>query len=188
MLLLIDEKGKKYLTEDVELHTRYGVVSLEGALPGDRVTSHLGHTFRVLEPRMVDLYEKMPRAGSYMLKKDIGLILACTGVGTGDVVVDAGTGSGALAIFLGNVVAPTGRVYTYEVRADFAEIAKENVRTAGLEGVVEVINRDITVGIDAEVDLVTLDMDRPWRAVPEAYRALKQGGFAAVYTPYVEQA
>lgn len=188
MLLLIDEKGRKYLTGEDELHTKYGVVDLKEVRPGGTVTSHLGHIFTVLEPGIVDLYEKMPRAGSYMLKKDLGLILAYTGVGTGDVVVDAGTGTGALAMFLGNVVSPTGRVYSYEIREDFARLARENIQRAGLSEYVEVLNRDIAEGIDVEASLVTLDMDRPWRAVPAASRALRPGGFIAVYTPYVEQA
>jgi tRNA (adenine57-N1/adenine58-N1)-methyltransferase len=188
LLLLIDEKGRKYLTEEEVLHTRYGVVDLRGTKAGGTLESHLGHRFSVLEPGIVDLYEKMPRAGSYLLKKDLGLILAHTGVGTGQVVVDAGTGSGAMAMFLGNIVRPTGRVHTYEIREEFAKIARGNIERAGLSEYVEVTNRDIAQGIDVQADLVTLDLDEPWRIVPVAYRALKPGGFIAVYTPYMEQA
>ncbi len=43
-----------------------------------------------------------------MLLKDCALISAFTGLQSGDFVVDAGTGSGWLAIYLGSIVAPDG--------------------------------------------------------------------------------
>jgi tRNA (adenine57-N1/adenine58-N1)-methyltransferase len=183
--LLIDCKGRKYLTEKKELHTGLGVVKV---VDEERVKSHLGHEFAVLDPRLVDLYEKLPRAGSVLLKKDLGFILAYTGVGTGDVVVDAGTGSGALAMFLANIVRPSGKVYTYEIREEFAEIARNNFEKAGLQEFIEIKCKDITKGIDEEnVDLITLDLPEPWKVVPHAYVALKRGGFLMAYSPYVEQ-
>lgn len=188
MRLLIDEKGKKYMTEEDELHTKYGLVNLEGAVPGDRVNSHLGHSFAVLEPRLLDIYEKMPRSGSFMLKKDMGIIVANTGVGTGDIVVDAGTGSGALAMILANIVRPSGKVHTYEINEEFADLAKGNIKQAGLSEWVEVKVGDIIDGISVKADVVTLDMKDAWDAVPVASRALKPGGSLAVYNPYIEHA
>ncbi len=187
MKLLIDCKGRKYLVEGEEMHTNMGIVKFADTKNG-KVKSHLGHEFSVLEPRIVDLYEKMPRAGSIILKKDLGAILAYTGLGTGDVVVDAGVGTGAIAIYLANIVRPTGKVYTYEIREKHAEIAKKNIARADLEEFVEVKLMDIREGIEEkEVDVVTLDLPEPWSVAASAYSALKHGGFIAAYTPYVEQ-
>ncbi len=189
MKVLIDSRGRKHLTEGDELHTNKGVVDLKNVKPGDVVETHLGHKFCVVDPKIVDLYEKMPRAGSYMLKKDIGIILAYTGLGDGDVVIDAGTGSAGLALFLGNIVKPNGRVYSYEKNKEAAKIAEKNIKIAGLSEYVTVHSKDIREGIDeGEADLVTLDMDKAWEAVPFANDALKTGGFIAVYNPYIEHA
>lgn len=188
MKLLIDERGRKYLTNEEELHTNLGVVDIKGANVGDVVKSHLGHKFWILSPRVVDFYEKMPRAGSFILKKDMGLILAYTGVSNGDIVVDAGTGSAALAIFLANIVKPGGKVYTYEKREEFAEIARKNIKMAGLSDYIELRIKDIAEGVDEEADVITLDLHEPWKVVPAARKALKLGGYIAIYTPYIEQA
>ncbi len=188
MKVLIDERGRKHLGEGDELHTNKGVVELKDVKHGDIVKTHLGHKFRVVDPRIIDLYEKMPRAGSFMLKKDIGLILAYTGLGDGDLVVDAGTGSAGLAVFLGNIVKPNGRVFTYEKNEDAAKIAKKNIEDAGLGEYVKVWVKDIKEGIDEEADVITLDMHEAWEVVPSTKDALKTGGFIAVYNPYIEHA
>lgn len=187
MKLLVDEKGRKHLVDGDEYHTAYGVVKLTET-KDLRVKSHLGHEFSVLEPRMLDLYEKLPRAGSIVLKKDIGAIIAYTGLGSGDIVVDAGTGTGGLVMFMANIVRPTGRVYTYEIREKHAAIARKNIERAGLSDYVEIKLMDIREGIhESDVDLVTLDLPDPWNVTESAYESLKKGGFIVTYTPYVEQ-
>ena len=190
--ILIDERGRKYLVkaERRQLHTDFGVLDLAGLIgaePGTRIKSHVGREFVVLSPRIVDYLQKMRRMPQIMLPKDAAQIVAYTGVSPGDLVVDAGAGSGALAIFLGNLVRPDGRVVSYEVREDFAQVAEENIAIAGLGDVVKVKRKDIYEGIDEkDVDLVTLDLPQPERALAHADRALKPGGHLAVFSPCVE--
>ncbi|MDP6612565.1 MAG: tRNA (adenine-N1)-methyltransferase [Candidatus Hydrothermarchaeota archaeon] len=187
MKLIIDKRGKKRLCEDDVVHTDLGIVDLKDVEDGV-VKSHLGHEFRVVAPRLLDIYEKLPRTGSLILRKDIGTILANTGLKTGDVVVDAGTGTGALAVVLASIVMPTGMVYTYEIREDFAEIAKKNIAKAGLSDYCAVKQRDIQEGIDENPDVITLDLAEPWNLTDKAYDALKSGGAISAYTPYIEHA
>lgn len=188
MKLLVDKRDRKKLVEEgKKVHTEYGVVDLTATEVG-AVRSHLGHEFLLSNPRTVDIYEKMPRAGSYILKKDMGTILAHTGVGSGDIVVDAGTGSGGMAITLANIVRPGGRVYTYEIREKFAAIAQRNFAIAGLSEYIELKLRDIREGIEEEADVITLDLPDPWTVAGSAFQRLRPGGCIAIYNPYVEQA
>ena len=189
MKLLIDDKGKKYLVDDKEeLHTHRGVINLRDAKINTRITSHLGKSFAYLEANVCDIVEKLPKNAAPILKKDFGAMIANTGIGGGSRVAEAGTGNGILTMMLANIVKPSGRVYTYEIREDFFEKARENIKKAGMLSYVEMHLKDIRHGIDEkELDAVFLDMPDPWNAAEEAYRALKYGGFIVAYLPYIEQ-
>jgi tRNA (adenine57-N1/adenine58-N1)-methyltransferase len=138
--------------------------------------------------RIPDTLKKLRRGPQIITLKDAAIISAFTGMSSGDLVVDAGSGSGFLAVYMGNLVRPRGRVVSYERRPEFAEIALENVKRAGLEKVVEIKVRDVFEGIDEkDVDVVTLDLPEPWNAVRHVEKALKEGGFVVSYVPTVEQ-
>jgi tRNA (adenine57-N1/adenine58-N1)-methyltransferase len=98
--------------------------------------------------------------------------------------VDAGAGSGALACFLGNIVK---EVITYEIREDFIKIVKKNIDFLNLKNV-KIKNKNIYEGItEKNVDLVTLDLPEPWKALNPAEKALKVGGFLVSYSPSIPQ-
>jgi tRNA (adenine57-N1/adenine58-N1)-methyltransferase len=191
-IVLIDERGRKYLVraERRQLQTDLGVVELGEAIgkePGEKLKSHLGKEFVLLRPLIVDYLQKLRRVPQIMLPKDAAMIVAHTGVGPGSFVVDAGVGSGSLAIFLGNIVRPNGRVVSYEVREDFKRVAEANIQMAGLGEIVSVKLKDIYEGIDERgLDLVTLDLPQPERVLPHAETALKPGGYLAVFSPCIE--
>ncbi|MBN1896794.1 MAG: methyltransferase domain-containing protein [Candidatus Aenigmarchaeota archaeon] len=138
--------------------------------------------------RIPELFRKLARGPQIITLKDAGMIAAFTGLTSGDMVVDAGAGSGFLSIFLANQVKPEGKVFSYELREDFSKIAARNVKKAGFEKYVEVKNRDIFKGIDEkDVDVITLDMPEPWHAIDHVCSALKKGGYLVSYLPTVEQ-
>ena len=137
---------------------------------------------------VVDTFKTMKRGPQILTQKDIGLILGITGVASPWRVVEAGSGSGALTMFLANAVQPRGRVYSHDWRSEHLEIAKENVERAGLSKFVEFVHADIAAGIKQKnIDLVVLDLAEPWLVVPHAEAALKTGGFFAAYVPSFEQ-
>lgn len=135
------------------------------------------------------LFKKLGRGPQVVVPKDAALVIALTGLQAGDRAVDAGSGSGWLSVRLGSIVAPSGKVYSYEWREDFAALAQKNVVKAGLEGVVEVRQKNIFEGIEEkEVDLVSLDLANAEKALGPAFNALKAGGWAVGFLPNVEQA
>jgi tRNA (adenine57-N1/adenine58-N1)-methyltransferase catalytic subunit len=80
----------------------------------------------------------------------------------------------------------------YELREDFANRARANVRSFLGVDVLDryhVELRDCYEGIDeAGVDRVVLDLPEPWRVVPHAAGALRAGGILVAYTPSIMQA
>jgi tRNA (adenine57-N1/adenine58-N1)-methyltransferase len=94
---------------------------LIGAAPGDIITTHNGAPFTVRIPRPNDFFTHGKRSGAPMLPKDIGLVIAYTGMNRRDDVLDAGTGSGISAIYFGGIARS---VKTYEIREEFSRLAQ----------------------------------------------------------------
>jgi tRNA (adenine57-N1/adenine58-N1)-methyltransferase len=167
----MDDRGKKYMVADKEFHTDYGFITekdIIGSSPGDILKTHLDREFKVIKPNVNDYIELMERKCNIILPKDIGIITAKTGLGSGFKVLDAGTGAGATALHFGNIVGNDGKVYSYEIR--------------------EIKCKDVTEGIDEDnLDLVFLDLPKPWDVGEFAKKSLKVGGYIATYTPFIEQ-
>lgn len=192
MKMILDERGKKYvLKPGEEFQSDLGIINsdiLDNAEVGDEVKSHLDHTFKIMKPNINDFIDIMDRRCSILLKKDIGQVLSYTGLGAGCRVVDAGTGAGAIALNFGNVVGPEGRVFTYEIREDFAEVARKNIENFGITNI-EVKNQNIKDGIEEDnIDLVFLDLPKPFEIFEDVLDSLNVGGWLAVYAPYIGQA
>src|SRR3989339_278250 len=136
---------------------------------------------------IVDILKKLKRGPQIITPKDSGVIIAETGLRSGMKCIDAGGGSGFMTIMLANIVAPEGKVYTYEVNPEFANIVKQNVKSCGLENIVTVKNKSAEEFREKNLDLITLDMKGSENVVSKAYDALKKGGFLCIYSPHVEQ-
>ena len=129
-------------------------------------------------------YNKMKRAPQVILPKDIGIIIAYSGVNRESVCVDAGTGSGWLAVGLARIAK---KVISYELREDFIKIAEKNKAMENLQNL-EIRHGDITKDLkEKNVDIVTLDMPSSEKAIPRARKALKENGVIVGYTPHMEQ-
>lgn len=147
-----------------------------------------GRSFLVLTPAIRDAVETMRREAQIVGPKDAPAILWNCDVKPGDVVVEAGAGSGGLTLSLAHAVGPTGRVVTYDLRPDFLERARENVDAAGLAARVEFKVGDVRSGIaERDANAVFLDMPDPWSAVRSAAEALRMCGHLGSYSPNVEQ-
>ncbi len=171
-----------------ELHTDLGVIKLDelGTKTfGDTISSHLGVEFIIQKPRAPDFFAHAKRSGAPMMPKDIGVIISNTGLCSSDRVLDAGTGSGILAIYLGGIAK---KVVSYEVREEFLEMARKNIALAGLSNI-ELRLGDIAGEIqklDVKFDVLTLDTIAASKVVPYAPHVLYPGGFLAVYSPFFE--
>lgn len=177
--------------KDKKFHTHKGFVQLDelvGKEYGTRVLSSTGAEFVALKPILCDYIFKSLRKTQIIYPKDVALIVTFSGIGPGSRVVEAGTGTGALTSALAHYVRPSGRVYSYEIRGEFVEVALKNLERAGLADYVEIKNKDVTEGIDErDVDAVILDMATPWLVVPHAYSTLKPSGVLVSFSPTIDQ-
>jgi tRNA (adenine57-N1/adenine58-N1)-methyltransferase len=156
--------------------------SLVGATPGDILTTHSGSKFVVRIPRPTDFFTHGKRSGAPMLPKDIGLVIAYTGMNHCDDVLDAGTGSGIAAIYFGGVAK---KVRTYELRPEFSALAQKNINEAKLKNV-EAVAADF-LSADGTFDVVHLDMQIQPEHIRHAFSLLRSGGYLSCYTPFLEQ-
>jgi len=191
-ILLIDEKGKKFmlkLGEMSELHTHGGVIDIAdivGKEPGFKAITHKDKEFTVVYPNLIDYMEKMRKLPQTIQPKDASQIIANTGLCSGHNVVEAGVGSGALTLFLCSIVAP-GKVTSYEIREDFANLARKNISEYGADNSTIKL-QDIYEGIDErDVDLVALDLPEPEKVTSHALGALRSGGHIFSFSPTIEQ-
>ena len=188
MSFLFRYEDREYLLAPGDtLETDLGVLEVpEDVEAGDTVETHLGTAFTARKLRGTDLFHHMERTGAPMMPRDVGLIIGHTGLASGDRVLDAGTGTGVLAAFMGRLGAD---VVSYETDEAFADVARENMRLAGAADAVEVRTGDVTDHLDDhdDVDVVTLDTADAPAVVAETPGLLDRGGFVAVYAPFVEQ-
>lgn len=128
--------------------------------------------------------KKIKRGPAIMLEKDIGIILANTEINKSSIVLDAGSGSGVTSIFLAKFVK---RVYSYDNRKEFLEIAKENTKKFNIKNIV-FKNKEVYNEIDEKnLDLISLDLKEPWKALDQAYDSLKEDGCLTAYLPNITQ-
>lgn len=174
-----------------KMESHRGVIKhddLIGKAWGTKITSHLGNPFFILQPALGDLLKEMPRTTQIMYPKEIGFTLVTMGIGEGQLVVEAGTGSGALTCALAFAVGNTGKVVSYEYRADMQALAMKNLNRLGLIDRVEFKLRDIGEGFDETgVDALFLDVQNPHDYIGQVKSALKFGGFFGSILPTANQ-
>lgn len=180
-------KATQYFVEDLskDFHTAFGVVSKKDLQKnGEIVKSSIGKEFIIFEADFSDKYKRLKKLPQTIPSKDIGLIIAETGINKESRIVEAGLGSGALACALANIAK---EVVSYEIREDHIKVAQKNIINLELKNVT-VKNKSIYEGIEEKnSDLIVFDLPEPWKAIEHASNALKIGGFLISYSPTIPQ-
>lgn len=190
-VLFIDRKDRTYL----RTLKRGGRVNVRG-MPiacdlligrpeGCTVDTPTGERLLVLRPTYAQLIPSLPRQAQPIYPKDVGPIILWTGIQPGDTVLEIGTGPAALTLALLDAVGETGRLVSYELREDFAEMARENVaRYHGPAPQWTVRVQDALAGlVERDVDRMVVDLAEPWQLLPQAAEALRPGGSFTGFVP-----
>ncbi|GAB7078675.1 hypothetical protein JCM14635_03480 [Megalodesulfovibrio paquesii] len=110
------------------------------------------------------------------------------GIGPGIRVIEAGSGSGSLTLALSWFCGPTGQVYTYEARPEFAKLCARNLAWAGVGENVTQHVKDIAEGFDQTgVDALFLDVRTPWDYLEHAAAAVAPGATLGFLLPVTNQ-
>jgi tRNA (adenine57-N1/adenine58-N1)-methyltransferase len=179
------------LSEGSSFHTHRGIVKHDDmiGLPwGSQVFSHLGSPFFVLQPALGDVLIDLPRNTQILYPKDIGFILVTMGIGEGQRVMEAGTGSGSMTIAMAYAVGSVGKVISYERRPEMQQLARKNLTRLGLDERVDFKLGEIADGFEeTDVDAFFLDVINPHDYIEQVRAALKPGGFFCSLVPTVNQ-
>jgi tRNA (adenine57-N1/adenine58-N1)-methyltransferase len=190
-IILIDRKEREYL----RVLRRGGRISVRGGglacddvigLPeGSTVETAHGERLLVLRPTYAQLIPSLPRRAQPIYPKDVGPILLWGDICPGALVVEVGTGPGALTLALLRAVGPGGRLVSYEVRDDFATLARDNVaRFHGPAPNWTLRIADAVAGLEErEVDRLVIDLAEPWQLLPAAAEALRPGAVVTAFVP-----
>lgn len=190
---IIINKGNKilppqqYFVRDItkDFHTKYGIISKNDLKKKNtKIKSSTGKEYSIFEPSFIDFYKKISRGPQIIPLKDIGIIIAKTGIGKNSVIIEAGGGSGGFGCFVANYVK---KVISYEIEDKHIEIMKQNIKSLGLKNII-IKKADIYENIEEKnIDMIVLDLPEPWRAIKNAEKALKTGGFLVSYSPTIMQ-
>ncbi len=193
IVVLVDESLRKIIVDTAGKTDKIrgiGVIdpkTLVGKTYGEKLTIG-SKQFWLLVPSLQDKLQGLHRQAQIILPRDAAHILMNCSIEPGQTVLEAGIGSGSLTIALASVVAPEGKVISYDIREEFIEHAMKNLKQAGLTKYVTTKIKDITLGIDEhDLDAIILDIPNPWAAVEHAWKALKTGGYLCTYSPLISQ-
>jgi tRNA (adenine57-N1/adenine58-N1)-methyltransferase len=194
-VIFIDRKDREYLARldpRRPITIRGGKISIEdviGQEEGSVVRSSFNEPFLVFRPSLPQLVPNLPRSAQVIYPKDIGPILLWADLFPGARVIEAGVGAGALSMALLRAIGQNGQLISYEIREDFADLARKNVaRYFGPAPNWTVKHADVaTELVDREIDRIILDLPEPWNAIQPAWSALRPGGILLCYLPTVLQ-
>ena len=128
------------------------------------------------------ILKKLKRGPAVILPKDLGIIIAMSGMNKESVVIDAGTGSGYAAVLFASIAK---KVITYEEKKEFVDFAKKNIERSGLDNLL-LRNKDIFKGVKEKADIINLDLPNAEKIFKSKFNLAPDGCIVA-YLPHVEQ-
>ncbi len=188
-LTLLSSKNNKWVVDKgKEFSTHKGSISKEEVKEGSEVfigkNKKNAMKINIFPSSFVDKYETMNRGAQIITLKDIGTIIAETGINKDSIIFDCGGGSGGVTCFLANICK---KVYSVEKEERFYNVIKKNIDKLELKNI-KLFNDDIIENFDSikkeikeEVDLAVLDLKDAHLTLKNINKITKMGGYVVGY-------
>ncbi|RLL85811.1 SAM-dependent methyltransferase [Mesotoga sp. H07pep.5.4] len=193
VLIMLEDEEAKYFSEVKRgsvLKTHYGNLimdSLVGREFGEKIRLGLRDAF-LIKPSMIDGIFSLKRSTQIVYPKDVAFILLYLDIKPGDVVYEAGTGTGVMTSVFSRAVGESGKVVSYEKRQDFLEKAQKNVRHLGHIERVTFASGDVAECEESQkADAFFLDVPDPSASLESAVAILKKSGRICILCPTANQ-
>ena len=197
LVLLIGPKNKRHVFQlrsgGLFHHSHTGHVyhdEIVGRPPGCRFLSRQEIPVVCLRPTLERYVLKgLRRRTQVIYPRDSTQILIRGDIYPGARVLEAGLGSGSVALVLLRFLGPEGHLISYERREEFASMAQDSLSEfADLYGASgarhTVVLEDVYEGIrEQDLDTILLDVPEPERAIDSAAAALRPGGSLLCWLP-----
>ena len=200
---LVEENGRVHiiaLTDESLKIKGIGVFNPYATLNGVELGQEVqigSKVFTRLPPRLPELVQGMKRRAQTIGSKDAGVLIARLGIGSGDVVLEAGLGSGGQSMHLARVLGSSGHLITVEPREEHSDVGLENLMTLSkaidafpqhshVHGRIESCVEEIQ-SISEQVDAILLDLPEHPVAIRSVAPLLTIGGRLSCYCPVSSQ-
>ncbi|XP_070578846.1 tRNA (adenine(58)-N(1))-methyltransferase, mitochondrial-like [Ptychodera flava] len=173
-----------------------------GRYPGDNFLSTIGRRISIERATLEDYIVCMKRTPVISYPKDCITMCMLIDANPGDTILEAGSGSGGMTLFLSRAVGPTGHVHAFEINEKHHGRAVKNFNRWQQSWNLSRPNRkwpsnvifhhqklqdgDETLG-DMMCDGAIIDMENPHLTMPFVARRLKAGRAVAVYLANLTQ-
>ncbi len=165
----------------------HSAVLAEGA--GGTIATQSGDVFSIHKPTLEQYVLNMRREATPTYPKDASAICMLLDLAPGQSVLEAGSGSGGLTLFLSRAVGPSGKVVSVEAKNRHQQQARVNV-----ESFQALDNIDWRLGElnefqfnDGEFGAIALDMMEPWLVLEGIVASLRLDGSLVCYLPNITQ-
>ncbi|KAG1971858.1 tRNA (adenine(58)-N(1))-methyltransferase catalytic subunit TRMT61A [Pimephales promelas] len=119
------------LKEGMKLHSNWGLIAhedMKGRPAGSIIRTSMGIPILIRRPSLDEFTLFMKRGPAIAYPKDASAMLTMMDVTEGDCVLESGSGSGAMSLFLSRAVGYKGSVLSVEIRDDHHRVAVLNYK------------------------------------------------------------
>jgi len=141
------------------------------------------YDFFCFDSNFKDDFSHLKRLAQIITPKDIGSIITECGINKNSIVLEGGSGSGALACYLASI---TKKVYSYDVKKEHIDVANENASFLKLKNI-KFTNKSLAEAKEKNCDVAVIDVPQPWDVIENVKKCVKRGSYICIYTPSITQ-
>ncbi|MEN2999636.1 MAG: methyltransferase domain-containing protein [Acidilobaceae archaeon] len=159
-----------------------------GAEHGDAIKLAEGVAYLFKPTRREIMEESLERVTQVIYAREARFVLDEADLAPGQRVLEGGTGSGFLTIYLASAVCPGGKVYSYDVREENLAAARRNLERFGIAHCAELKLGDVRKEVtERDLDAGFLDIPEPWEALEHLWERMKGGAPLVAFLPSMNQ-